>query len=188
MKILEEDGWKIVLADESRDTRSVLWFLIIISGLVPLACDVHSSGMIPGTELYEIALRNGGSRDFRELVNHPSLWLAVVGVIVVVLYEFLHTYPVVVLDKARGKFILHHVRWRTRNASTIREVELEQVRCARIGNEGDLWRLEFELENGELLAPRRTYSSNYSRPTLFALVEKINKFLKVNQEMIKDIG
>src|SRR5262245_7444200 len=95
------------------------------------------------------------------------------------LYEFLRTYPLVVLDKVEGKLVLRRMRKRTRISRAIREVELRQVRCAKIGNDEDMWRLEFELTSGEILAPRRTYSTAYSRSSLYALVEKINKFLKV---------
>src|SRR5262245_4697311 len=186
MKIIEENDWKIVLADES-GVGGLLWFIIIVGGGFSLAVTIYSSGMIPGTELNEIALRHGRNPGIRELLRFDTLFYVIGGLMVGLLYEFLSTYPVVVLDKARGKFFLNRVRRRTRNSRTIRELELKQVRCAKIGNEGDLWRLEIELTSGELLAPRSTYTSNYSRPTLFALVEKINKFLKVNMEMTNEV-
>jgi len=186
MKIIVENDRKIMLTDESRDSRYVMWLLIITIGLGNLFLDVHSTGLIPGSELNEIAISQGRSPSFRELLEHYALWLAVGGVTVGLLYEFLHTIPVVVLDKVQGKLVLNRMRWRTRTSRTIREVELKQVRCARIGDHEDMCRLEFELTSGELLAPNRNYSSEPSRPTLFSLVEEINKFLNVNLEVIKD--
>jgi len=141
--------------------------------------------MIPGTGPYEAAVMVGRSPSFQKLLNHKIVWLAIPAILLGVLYQFLRTYPVVVLEKIQGKLVLHRVRKRTRISRVIREVELKQVRCARIGNEGDALRLEFDLTNGELLTPRETYSE-YNRPTLYALVEKINNFLNVNLEVSKD--
>jgi hypothetical protein len=184
MKVTEENDWKIVLADES-DVSVLLWFLIIIFSGWVLATGLYATGMIPGTGPYEAAVMLGRSPSFQKLLNLKIVWLAIVAILLGALYQFLRTYPVVVLDKIQGKLVLNRVRKRNRISRVIREVDLKQIRCARIGNEGDALRLEFELKNGELLTPRETYTE-HNRPNLFALVEKINKFLKVNLEVIKD--
>jgi hypothetical protein len=185
MKITEENDWKIVLTDES-GAGGLIWFIIIVGAGWTLATSLYATGMIPGTAPYEAAVELGRHPGIRELLDITTLFYVVGGPVVGLLYVFLRTYPVVVLDKARGKFVLQRVRRRTRNSRTIREVELKQVRCARIGDHENLCRLEFELTSGELLAPNRGYSSNYDRSALFALVEKINKFLRVNLEVSKD--
>jgi hypothetical protein len=184
MKVTEENDWKIVLADES-DLSVLLWFVIIIFSGWVLATGLYATGMIPGTGPYEAAAMLGRSPNFQKLLKLKIVWLAIVAILLGALYQFLRTYPVVVLDKIQGKLVLNRVRKRNRISRVIREVDLKQIRCARIGNEGDALRLEFELKNGELLTPRETYTE-HNRPKLFALVEKINKFLKVNLEVIKD--
>src|SRR5262245_39860169 len=150
MDVIEENTQRIVLVDESQ--RVGIWgraMATVASGGI-VVFSVYLTGLIPNTELHELVVSGGFSMGW--WVGMISANLLMIGIAAALLLSaYLRTYPRLIIDKGAGQLRIERIRYRT--PRTTRSVELARIRRAVvvIGERGDGWELQFELESGESL-------------------------------------
>ncbi|HYZ83262.1 MAG TPA: hypothetical protein VE621_02615 [Bryobacteraceae bacterium] len=168
MTIVAQTADKLILEDIVRKmgARSLI-IALSMSGTI-LLWAFYSEGLIPGTGPHQYV-------KFAGRLSWAPFTIYCVLAALLALGTVAQEYTQVVLDKVTGNLSVYKVGRFDRRLA--RRERLERVRRAFIDEAGDTWRLNFEMADGSMLVPRRTYDNCYGPLTLSQVTDEVNLFL-----------